>query len=427
MLAARGHVAHLVRGAGVEDLHAQSAAERDVQRVAAVEHLRAADGRIDDGDPADSRGGVGLVDAGVALGQADRPGVDDAHTGGRQVHDLAVGVHGVQPVVVVQVLPGLGCDVVEEPQQLAGVALGAVLVEDVLAVGALDDLLRAFGIKKVFGNPGSTELPFLADWPDDIDYVLGLQEASVVGMADGYAQATRNAGFVNLHSAAGVGNALGNIYTAHRNQTPLVITAGQQARSILPLQAFLYAERASEFPRPYVKYSVERVRDPKIGLGQFALQGKWFQTVETPGKYTVVLKSDQPRPLMFDFFEYLNIADKDSLEGPDAHTKLVGTGAFLTNRRKQIIALAAHHSLRTIYPFREFAVDGGLISYGNNVPDTFRQGGVYAGRVLKGDKPADLPVILSSKFEFVLNLKTAKSIGLAISPMIRVRAGEVIE
>ena len=125
-------------------------------------------------------------------------------------------------------------------------------------------LLRAFGIKRVFGNPGSTELPFLSDWPDDIDYVLGLQEASVVGMADGYAQATRNAGFVNLHSGAGVGNALGNIYTAHRNQTPLVITAGQQARSILPLQAFLYAERASEFPRPYVKYSVEPARPEDV-------------------------------------------------------------------------------------------------------------------------------------------------------------------
>jgi benzoylformate decarboxylase len=122
------------------------------------------------------------------------------------------------------------------------------------------DLLRAFGIRKVFGNPGSTELPFLSDWPDDIDYVLGLQEASVIGMADGYAQATRNAGFVNLHSAAGVGNALGNIYTAYRNHTPLVITAGQQARSIMPLQAFLYAERASEFPRPYVKYAIEPAR-----------------------------------------------------------------------------------------------------------------------------------------------------------------------
>ncbi|MGX4806773.1 benzoylformate decarboxylase [Bradyrhizobium guangdongense] len=126
------------------------------------------------------------------------------------------------------------------------------------------DLLRAFGIDRVFGNPGSTELPFLSDWPDDIDYVLALQEASAVGMADGYAQATRNAGFVNLHSAAGVGNALGNIYTAHRNQTPLVITAGQQARSILPLQAFLYAERPSEFPRPYVKYSVEPARPEDV-------------------------------------------------------------------------------------------------------------------------------------------------------------------
>ena len=126
------------------------------------------------------------------------------------------------------------------------------------------DLLRAFGIRKVFGNPGSTELPFLSDWPDDIDYVLGLQEASVIGMADGYAQATRNAGFVNLHSAAGVGNALGNIYTAYRNQTPLVISAGQQARSILPLQAFLYAERASEFPRPYVKFSIEPARPQDV-------------------------------------------------------------------------------------------------------------------------------------------------------------------
>lgn len=137
----------------------------------------------------------------------------------------------------------------------AKAASAALTVKD-----ATFGLLRAFGIKRVFGNPGSTELPFLSDWPDDIDYVLGLQEASVVGMADGYAQATRNAGFVNLHSGAGVGNALGNIYTAHRNQTPLVITAGQQARSILPLQAFLYAERASEFPRPYVKYSVEPAR-----------------------------------------------------------------------------------------------------------------------------------------------------------------------
>jgi len=141
------------------------------------------------------------------------------------------------------------------PRKLTNNSISLVSVKQ-----ATLELLRAFGIRKVFGNPGSTELPFLSAWPSDIDYVLGLQEASVVGMADGYAQATRNAGFINLHSAAGLGNALGNIYTAHRNQTPLVITAGQQARSILPLQPFLYAERAAEFPRPYVKFSVEPAR-----------------------------------------------------------------------------------------------------------------------------------------------------------------------
>jgi len=106
---------------------------------------------------------------------------------------------------------------------------------------------------------------------------------------------------------------------------------------------------------------------------------------------------------------------------------VVGTGALLTNRRKQIIALAAQHALPAIYPFREFTADGGLISYGNNVPDTFRQGGVYAGRILKGDKPADLPVILSTKFEFVLNLRTANSIGITVSPLMLTRADEVIE
>jgi benzoylformate decarboxylase len=112
----------------------------------------------------------------------------------------------------------------------------------------------------IFGNPGSTELPMFRDFPDDFRYILGLQESVVMGMADGYAQATRNAAFVNLHSAAGVGHSLGNLFTAFKNQTPLVVTAGQQARSILLYEPFLFAERATEFPRPYVKYSVEPAR-----------------------------------------------------------------------------------------------------------------------------------------------------------------------
>jgi benzoylformate decarboxylase len=121
-------------------------------------------------------------------------------------------------------------------------------------------LLRAFGLTTVFGNPGSTELPMFRDFPADFRYVLALQESLAVGMADGFAQATRNAALVNLHSAVGVGHALGNLFTAYRNQTPLVVTAGQQARSILPYEPFLFASQATEFPKPYVKWSCEPAR-----------------------------------------------------------------------------------------------------------------------------------------------------------------------
>lgn len=120
--------------------------------------------------------------------------------------------------------------------------------------------LRAHGMTTVFGNPGSTELRFFRDWPADFRYVLGLQESCCVAMADGYAQAMRRAAFVNLHSAAGVGHALGSVFTAFRNQTPLVITAGQQTRAMFPTDPYLYASRASEFPYPYVKFSVEPAR-----------------------------------------------------------------------------------------------------------------------------------------------------------------------
>lgn len=122
------------------------------------------------------------------------------------------------------------------------------------------DLLRAFGMTTIFGNPGSTELPLFRGFPADFRYELGLQESIVVGMADGFAQTTRNAAFINLHSAAGLGHALGNVFTAYKNQTPLVIAAGQQARSMLPYEPFLHARDATEFPRPYVKWACEPAR-----------------------------------------------------------------------------------------------------------------------------------------------------------------------
>jgi benzoylformate decarboxylase len=119
------------------------------------------------------------------------------------------------------------------------------------------DLLRDLGIDRVFGNPGSTELTMFRNFPAGFQYVLGLQESVVVGMADGFAQATRNAAVVNLHSAVGVGHAMGNIFTAYRNRTPLVVTAGQQSRSLLQMEPFLFSSQPTELPKPYVKWSCE--------------------------------------------------------------------------------------------------------------------------------------------------------------------------
>src|SRR5437879_28978 len=144
---------------------------------------------------------------------------------------------------------------------------------------AVLDLLRAFGMTSIFGNPGSTELPLFRGFPQDFRYVLGLQEAVVVGMADGYAQATRNAAFVNLHSAAGVGHAMGNIFTAYRNRTPLVITAGQQARSILPYDPFLFSAQATELPKPYVKWSGEPARAEDVPL---AIARAYYTAMQPP-------------------------------------------------------------------------------------------------------------------------------------------------
>ncbi|NLR40159.1 benzoylformate decarboxylase [Novosphingobium sp. ERW19] len=146
-------------------------------------------------------------------------------------------------------------------------------------------VMRELGMTTVFGNPGSTELPMFRDFPADFRYVMGLQESVVLGMADGYAQGMGRAAFVNLHSSAGVGHALGNLFTAFKNQTPLVVTAGQQARSILPYEPFLFAERASEFPRPFVKWSCEPARAEDVPA---AIHRAWLVAMEPPRGPTFV-------------------------------------------------------------------------------------------------------------------------------------------
>jgi benzoylformate decarboxylase len=220
---------------------------------------------------------------------------------------------------------------------------------------AVYQLLRSFGITHVFGNPGSTELPLFMDFPQDFRYVLGLQECVVVGMADGYAQATHNAAFINLHSAAGVGHAMGNIFTAYRNQTPLLITAGQQARSILPFEPFLGSTQAPELAKPYVKWSVEPARAEDVPL---AIARAYYIAMTPPrGPVLVSIPSDdwvvQTLPLHAREVSRHLRADPDLLArvGQDldrarAPAFVVGAAVDRDRAWNEVVRLAERHNAR---------------------------------------------------------------------------------
>jgi benzoylformate decarboxylase len=155
--------------------------------------------------------------------------------------------------------------------------------------------LREAGTTTVFGNPGSTELRFLRDWPDDFRYIVALHEGCSVAMADAYAQLTRNAAIVNLHSAGGLGNAMGSVFSAYRNQTPLVITAGQQSRAMFPSVPFLFAQDATTLPQPYVKWSCEPARAEDVPAAIARAHGIALQPPYGP-TFVSIPEDDWDRP-----------------------------------------------------------------------------------------------------------------------------------
>ncbi|MEV1111221.1 MULTISPECIES: benzoylformate decarboxylase [unclassified Micromonospora] len=181
------------------------------------------------------------------------------------------------------------------------------------------DVLRTLGMTTVFGNPGSTEEPFLQDFPADFHYVHALHEATAVAMADGYAQAAGRPAHVNLHTAPGMGNGMGNLVTAWHNKTPLIVTAGQQTREMLLLEPRLTNRRAVELPEPYVKWSYEPVRaqdipaallrayatavQPPVGPVFLSLpMDDWAKPAETPPAARSVATRFGPDPQRLEMF-----------------------------------------------------------------------------------------------------------------------------
>jgi benzoylformate decarboxylase len=159
------------------------------------------------------------------------------------------------------------------------------------------NLLRRLELTTIFGNLGSTEQTFLKDFPDDFEYVLGLQEASAVAMADGFSQATNKPVFVNLHSCAGPGNGMGNFIAAFQNKTPLIITAGQQTREMALSEPYLTNVDETMLPRPWVKWAYQPLRAQDV---PGAILRAYLTAIQPPAGpvYVVIPLDDWNQPAL---------------------------------------------------------------------------------------------------------------------------------
>lgn len=209
--------------------------------------------------------------------------------------------------------------------------------------------LRGAGIDTVFGNPGSTELRLMRDWPDDLRYVLGLQESVVVGMAAGHAIGTGRAGVAVLHSAGGVGHSLGAVFNAFRDRVPLLVVAGQQTRAMLTTRPFLGADEPETFPRPYVKWSGQPERAEDVP----AVIAEAYRTAMTPprGPVFVSVPEDdwdaaaEPVPVRTVHSGFVGDptglrAVADALDAADRPALVVGPGVDDDGATAAVVALA---------------------------------------------------------------------------------------
>jgi putative ABC transport system substrate-binding protein len=151
-------------------------------------------------------------------------------------------------------------------------------------------------------------------------------------------------------------------------------------------------------------------------------------TASNASATTDIITAGGLQPLLFTIASPEDI-DKAFAAAAERHADavLLASSPLMTSQRDRLVSLALRHKLPAVFPLREYAVAGGLMSYGASIAGAYRQAGIYAGRILKGEKPADLPVMLPTKFEFVINLKTAKALGLTIPPTLLALADEVIE